>query len=152
MKQKHDMLAGITVAEEPKPGSPRAKTMYASVNVTMPTAKICRNWTEGIVVLSIFLFYSYFEVVIPKSLWSLTRNEATLNCLYSAFFVEVVASQSVCASHLFLLSSHSRTSFDRGKTKKKIILKRIRYMFFFCTYAPLPHKSIRSILDSVLIF
>jgi hypothetical protein len=30
-------------ADEPKPGTPEAKKKYASICVTMPTAKICRN-------------------------------------------------------------------------------------------------------------
>lgn len=30
-------------ADEPKPGSAEAKKKYASICVTMPTAKICRN-------------------------------------------------------------------------------------------------------------
>jgi hypothetical protein len=30
-------------ADEPKPGTPEARKKYASICVTMPTAKICRN-------------------------------------------------------------------------------------------------------------
>lgn len=36
-------VAGMAVADEPKPGSPEAKKAYAPVCVSNPTAKICRN-------------------------------------------------------------------------------------------------------------
>ncbi|KAE8728999.1 Photosystem II 5 kDa protein [Hibiscus syriacus] len=35
-------VAGVATAE-PKPGSAEAKKAYASVCVTMPTARVCRN-------------------------------------------------------------------------------------------------------------
>ncbi|KHN45087.1 Photosystem II 5 kDa protein, chloroplastic [Glycine soja] len=36
-------VAGMAVADEPKPGTPAAKKKYAPICVTMPTARICRN-------------------------------------------------------------------------------------------------------------
>ena len=36
-------VAGVAAAEEPKPGTPEAKKVYAPICVTMPTAKICRR-------------------------------------------------------------------------------------------------------------
>lgn len=36
-------VAGMAVADEPKPGTPEAKKKYAPVCVTMPTARICRK-------------------------------------------------------------------------------------------------------------
>ena len=36
-------VAGMAVADEPKPGTPEAKKKYAPICVTMPTARICRN-------------------------------------------------------------------------------------------------------------
>lgn len=36
-------VAGMAVADEPKPGTPEARKAYAPVCVTMPTAKICRR-------------------------------------------------------------------------------------------------------------
>ena len=36
-------VAGMAAAEEPKPGTPEAKKIYAPVCVTMPTARICRR-------------------------------------------------------------------------------------------------------------
>lgn len=36
-------VAGMAVADEPKPGTPEAKKIYAPVCVTMPTARICRK-------------------------------------------------------------------------------------------------------------
>ncbi|XP_027343055.1 photosystem II 5 kDa protein, chloroplastic-like [Abrus precatorius] len=36
-------VAGMAMADEPKPGTPEAKKKYAPVCVTMPTARICRK-------------------------------------------------------------------------------------------------------------
>lgn len=36
-------VAGVALADEPKPGTPEAKKVYAPVCVTMPTARVCRN-------------------------------------------------------------------------------------------------------------
>ena len=36
-------VAGMAVADEPKPGTSEAKKKYAPVCVTNPTASICRN-------------------------------------------------------------------------------------------------------------
>ncbi|KAK7312095.1 hypothetical protein VNO77_35679 [Canavalia gladiata] len=36
-------VAGVALADGPKPGTPEAKKVYAPVCVTMPTAKICHK-------------------------------------------------------------------------------------------------------------
>ncbi|KDP20179.1 hypothetical protein JCGZ_00007 [Jatropha curcas] len=36
-------LAGVAMAEVPKPGTPEAKKFFAPVCVSMPTAKICHK-------------------------------------------------------------------------------------------------------------
>ncbi|KAK7271571.1 hypothetical protein RJT34_27589 [Clitoria ternatea] len=36
-------VAGMALADEPKPGTPEAKKKYAPICVTMPTARICRK-------------------------------------------------------------------------------------------------------------
>ncbi|KAE9620174.1 hypothetical protein Lal_00019263 [Lupinus albus] len=36
-------VGGMAVADEPKPGSPEAKKVYAPICVTMPTARVCRK-------------------------------------------------------------------------------------------------------------
>lgn len=36
-------VAGIAMADGPKPGTPEAKKAYAPICVTMPTAKICHK-------------------------------------------------------------------------------------------------------------
>lgn len=48
-------VAGMAVADEPKPGTPEAKKKYAPICVTMPTARICRNWGTR------FLFYFWWS-------------------------------------------------------------------------------------------
>ncbi|XP_027355177.1 photosystem II 5 kDa protein, chloroplastic-like [Abrus precatorius] len=36
-------VAGMALADQPKPGTPEARKTYAPVCVTMPTAKICHK-------------------------------------------------------------------------------------------------------------
>ena len=36
-------VAGIAMADGPKPGTPEAKKIYAPICVTMPTARICHK-------------------------------------------------------------------------------------------------------------
>ncbi|XP_007052510.2 PREDICTED: photosystem II 5 kDa protein, chloroplastic [Theobroma cacao] len=36
-------VAGVAAADEPKPGTPEARKVYAPICVTMPTARICHK-------------------------------------------------------------------------------------------------------------
>lgn len=52
-------VAGMAVADEPKPGTSEAKKKYAPVCVTNPTASICRNWGSPV---SFYLWWSEMYV------------------------------------------------------------------------------------------
>lgn len=112
---RSDAIAG----EDPKPGTPEAKKIYAPVCVTMPTARICHKW--GLICV----------VQVPQ------QSVTCICCLCSLCGVlfECACVSNVIPVNLFVLI-------------EVLLLKHLPYGEYFNIWNPLFHLNSLGILDA----